>query len=472
MIVYSKTEEEHVKHVDVVLGLLRHAGVTLKLPKCRLFRKTVEHLGHEITPGRLAVVDAHTRALRDAAFPVTRTQVRSFVGMANLFRRFAPNFARIAKPLTDLQGSLAPALVPPPTAPQLASFEALKVALTSPPVLALPKPDRKYVLDVDACDYQVGASLLQEQDERGMRPAAYLSRTLEKTERSLGVTEKDCLAVVWATLQLRPYLEGSRFLIRTDHDCLRWLLSIEGTSNSRLARWRLWLSELEFDVAYKPGMTHWLPDAMSRLATTGGSPSVFPDDIPVLALANPGDGRPRAASVRGLDAANYVSGPAVRCVDRDVVLEAHKADDFCRNTLEGLGRGETSAYFEDEVGLLRRRAPLDGAEQIVIPAALRTRVLRLEHEATLAGHPGERRMYAAMRRYYYWVGMGADVVLHVRNCASCAKSACGPRRDAPHCGCSRQRCPSRTLRLICLGRWSGRPRGTSTSSSSRADSPS
>jgi len=102
VIVYSKTEEEYVSHFDRVLRLLRDAGVTLRLPKCRFFRKTVENLRHEIKPGRLGVMDAHTSALREARFPTTRTQVRSFVGMCNVFRRFVPNFARMAAPLKDL----------------------------------------------------------------------------------------------------------------------------------------------------------------------------------------------------------------------------------------------------------------------------------------------------------------------------------------------------------------------------------
>ena len=147
---YSKTEEEHIGHVDHVLRLLREAGVTLRLRKCRFFRTTVEYLGHEIKPGRLGVMDAHTRALREAHFPTTRTQVRSFMGMCNVFRRFVPNFARMAAPLTDLMGSTAPFLVPPATPLQQQAFDRLKRALTTPPVLDLSRRGRKYVLDVEA----------------------------------------------------------------------------------------------------------------------------------------------------------------------------------------------------------------------------------------------------------------------------------------------------------------------------------
>jgi len=92
LVVYNRLQEavrknaEHVGHVDRVLRLLRGAGMTLRLLKCRFFQKTVEYLGHEIKPGRLGVMDAHTRALRKAHFPTTRKQVRSSVGMSDVFR--------------------------------------------------------------------------------------------------------------------------------------------------------------------------------------------------------------------------------------------------------------------------------------------------------------------------------------------------------------------------------------------------
>lgn len=226
---------------------------------------------------------------------------------------------------------------------------------------------------------------------------------------------------MWASLMLRPYLEAGRFLVRTDHDCLRWILNIPiETANCRLARWRLRLSVLEFDVAYKPGMTHWLADGMSRLESgraTAHDPQA--EKLPVFFAGA------RAESVRGLDA-NYVSGPSARAIDRSAVLAAQAEDAFCQAAVVELNKGIRSFFFGDEDGILRRRAPTDGAEQVVIPASLRAPVLELEHDATLAGHPGESRMYASMRRYYYWVGMAADVVTHVRNCESCARGRVRP----------------------------------------------
>jgi len=421
VIVFSKTQEEHVQHLDAVLGLFRVAGVTLILLKCRFFRTTVEYLGHEITPGRLGVLQAHTKALWEAAFPTTRTQVRSLIGMCNVFRRFVPNFARVATPLTDLAGSTAPVTVLPPTPEQLLEFEELKRRLTQPQVLALPRAGHKYVLDVDACGTQVGAALLQEQEEGGLRPVAYISRVLEGAEQNFGVTEKECLAFVWASLRLRAYLKGDRFLVRTDHNCLRWLINIDGTAHGRLARWRMRLNELAFDIAYKPGLTHWLADGLSRLVMSGTDRSAADTDLPVFVLT-------RAETARGLETANYASGPTTRAIDKGEVATAQGEDPLCHKIVEALNADRAVPFFEDSDGLVCRRAAHDGVAQIVVVAPLRERILRLEHETTLAGHPGESRMHAAMRRYYYWPGMAADVVLHVRNCASCARGRVRPLR--------------------------------------------
>jgi len=101
---------------------------------------------------------------------------------------------------------------------QQQAFDRLKEALTTPPVRALPRRGPKYVLYVDTCGTQVGAALLQEQDDGKLQPGLYISRRLATNELPYGVAEKECLAVVWASLKLRPYLEGDRFLVRTDHD--------------------------------------------------------------------------------------------------------------------------------------------------------------------------------------------------------------------------------------------------------------
>ncbi|CDF39628.1 Ribonuclease H (fragment) [Chondrus crispus] len=169
--------------------------------------------------------------------------VRSFLGACNVYRRFVKGFSKIARPLTDITRKDSDHDFDNPTKVQLQAFESLKAAMISPPILALPRYGRPYLLDTDASAYQLGCTLLQEHDEpNDWPPVGYWSYSLSDSERNYSATERECFAVVWAVRTLRPYIEGTKFTVRTDHDALRWLMSLT-ESSGRLTRWRLRLAE-------------------------------------------------------------------------------------------------------------------------------------------------------------------------------------------------------------------------------------
>ena len=151
VIIFSANAEQHVKGVDTVLHRLREAGVTLNLEKCTWFFDEVEDLGHIVRPGQLHVHIKNVDALKHAKFPTTKTKLKSFLGMCNVYRRFVKDFAKRGKPLNALTRAEIPPELPQPTDVAFAAFEDLRNALLCPPVLALPKANRKLVVDVDAC---------------------------------------------------------------------------------------------------------------------------------------------------------------------------------------------------------------------------------------------------------------------------------------------------------------------------------
>jgi len=108
VIVFSGSPEEHLQHLEEVLTLLRNAGVTLKASKCHFFPEEVEYLGHVIRPGRVHVLEKNFRALRGLRYPETQTQMKSFLGICGVYRRFVADFAKIAKPLTALTSTKLP----------------------------------------------------------------------------------------------------------------------------------------------------------------------------------------------------------------------------------------------------------------------------------------------------------------------------------------------------------------------------
>ena len=215
VIVFSRNNQEHIEHLDQVLSLLKGAGIKLKLKKCFFFRQEVEYLGFRIRPGTLSAYH-NSKAIvkvRNAEFPQTPTIMKSFLGCCNVYRRFIRSFAVTSTPLTDMlkkDSGVDWNSHIEPTEEQREAFETLKDALTKPPVLALPVRDRPYMLDCDASAYAIGVVLLQQQNDdkpTEWATVGYFSKTLTKEQRNYSASERECYAVVWGVLTLRPYLE-------------------------------------------------------------------------------------------------------------------------------------------------------------------------------------------------------------------------------------------------------------------------
>jgi RNase H-like domain found in reverse transcriptase len=184
-------------------------GLSLKLINYHFFKEAVDYLGHVIRPGKLAVAEKNTAALRNAPVPKTQTELRSFLGLCNVYRRFVPRFAAVAAPLTSLLGKGTSPQLGVFSAQQIDAFNSLRDKLLSPPVLALPRPTGKLWLYTDASDGQLGTCLLQEQPDGQTIPLGYWSRTLNPAERNYYTTEKECLAIVWAVKHLSHIWKGT-----------------------------------------------------------------------------------------------------------------------------------------------------------------------------------------------------------------------------------------------------------------------
>ncbi|MGH0053304.1 MAG: reverse transcriptase/ribonuclease H family protein, partial [Sphaerochaetaceae bacterium] len=264
VIIYSNNMDDHFKHVEEILSCLSNAGITLKLKKCDFFTDTVNYLGHKIRPGHLETDKAVTAALKEAKHPRDQTELKSFLGLCNVYRRFVPRYSHVAAPLNKLLRKDQAFKLGPLTPDQKQAFDSLVKAVTEPPVLALPKLGLPYSVDTDASDYQVGCALFQTYPDGTRKPIGYWSRSWTSAEKTYSVTEKECLAVVYVLLALRPYLIMEKTTVHTDYASLRWLMTITDPSG-RLMHWRLRLSEYDFEVQYKKGLKNYQADALSRL---------------------------------------------------------------------------------------------------------------------------------------------------------------------------------------------------------------
>jgi len=175
-----------------------------------------------------------------------------------------------------------------------------------------------------------------------------------------------------------------------------------------LMRWRLRLSEYTFDMVYKPGASHHLPDFLSR-ASTVAPPEDNRDHIPCLALAQ---------TANGLRTGRYTGTDTPEPVGIDDVVEAQQTDDYCVEMSTRVERGTAKAFFRNEHHALYLGTPY--GKQLVIPKSLRERVLTLEHHATVTAHPGMNRMYYTMRKAYYWPSMVTDIHTTITTSTTCA----------------------------------------------------
>ena len=154
IIVFSETFEDHVEHLREVLNRLRKANLKLKISKCKFVKKQLNYLGHIISDEGISVDPEKVAVMENLKPPENIREVRSFLGMASYYRKYVPNFSKIAKPLTALTKKNARFKW---TTDAQAAFESLKQALLQAPILAFPDISKPFKLYTDASQYAMGA---------------------------------------------------------------------------------------------------------------------------------------------------------------------------------------------------------------------------------------------------------------------------------------------------------------------------
>ena len=184
------------------------------------------------------------------------------MGLANYYRRFVKDFAKIAKPLHQLvrkdekwrwgeeQGEV---------------FAKLKEIFTTEPVLVAPDLDKEMRVEADASDYATGGVLSVKGEDGKWRPVAFISKSLNNMERNYEIHDKEMLAVIRCLETWRHFLEGARtkFEIWTDHKNLEYFMTNQKL-NRRQARWALFLSRFNFVLRHVPGSKMGKADGLSR----------------------------------------------------------------------------------------------------------------------------------------------------------------------------------------------------------------
>ncbi|KAJ1570473.1 hypothetical protein NDA15_007623 [Ustilago hordei] len=193
-LIFSDTEEVHVKHVTEVLTRLRNNRLFAKLSKCEFHTKTVEFLGYIIKPTGIEMDPEKVRTVKEWPMPESIHDIQRFLGFANFYRRFIAHFARIAKPLTALVKPIErfKKFELPEEAQQ--AFHKLIQAFTSAGVLQHFDYHLPTRLETDASDFAIAGVLKQEHEGR-WHPVAFYSRKMSSAEKNYEIHDKELLAV-------------------------------------------------------------------------------------------------------------------------------------------------------------------------------------------------------------------------------------------------------------------------------------
>ncbi|KAI2648040.1 Retrovirus-related Pol polyprotein from transposon 17.6 [Labeo rohita] len=264
IVVYSRDVQRHFQDLKKAFAALESAGLTLNLKKCKLVRKSLTFLEHVISEEGIKTEDSKVGAVRNFPTPKNVKEVEQFLGLAGWYHRFIPHFSERAAPLHALKKK---GVSWNWSEECQHSLEDLKDALQKAPVLMPPDASKPFKVQTDVSDIGLGAVLTQD-SERGEHVIAYASRLLQGAEKSYAVSEKECLAVVWAVEKCRQYLEGRPFVVLTDHGTLTWVFN-HPHPTSRLTRWAIRLQGFDFTVMYRKGRCNVVPDSLSRAIAEG-----------------------------------------------------------------------------------------------------------------------------------------------------------------------------------------------------------
>jgi hypothetical protein len=373
ILVYSKSWGEHLRHVREVLETLRNHRLHAKMSKCLFGQREVSYLGHIVTGHGIQADPDKIQAMIDWPLPHTIRGLRGFLGLTGYYRRFVRGYGHLAQPLTSLLKKDSFQWVSRSTE----AFEKLKMAMTQAPVLAVPDFSKQFVVETDACDSGVGAVLTQEG-----HPIAFMSKSMPNRSKALSTYDKEMLAIVLAIDKWRPYLLGRRFLVRTDHRSLKFLLGQRITTPNQ-QKWIAKVLGYDFDIEYKKGLENKAADALSRKFEESHALhtlTTFTHDV------------------------------------RSKICESQEKDSETQQKVQEIRKDpQAHPHFQEKGGVLyhKGRIYLPGGDELAKD------LIKECHDTLQAGHGGVSKTYQKLKKLFFWKGMKKDVKTYVKECPTC-----------------------------------------------------
>ncbi|KAI5181994.1 hypothetical protein NEOKW01_2137, partial [Nematocida sp. AWRm80] len=421
ILVTGRTDEDHLLHVDKVLGRLGHAGLKLRLDKCEFFMPEIQYLGHIVDAFGVRPVPDKVKATVMMPEPKNLKELQAFIGMVGYYGKFIPKLSALCAPLNVLRNKDVAWTWGPE---QQEAVRAIKAALSDAGSLAHYDPNEEVVLATDASDYGLGAVLYHKYKDNQEKVIANASRVLTKSERNYSQIEKEALGIVWGVEKFNHYVYGRRFTLLTDHEPLVRIFGNKAdlpvVAARRVHRWAVKLSMYSFHIQYVRTAAFGHADVLSRLPLQNAE--VTENKLEELRIHEIVTEQVAKIAVGWKEMRSAVSS------DPNLTLVRHWMKTKWPEA-KGIENQELRTLIAQKEQLsLSQEIVLYGEGRLVVPKALRPKLLSELHRT----HAGGSRMKALARVYVWYPGIDKDIERVAATCQACAIQGPEPTRVALH----------------------------------------
>jgi len=415
IIIYSMTEEEHEKHVEWVLKRLQEEQMPVAIEKCEFFTRKTDFVGFIIEPGRLSMDPKKIEAIVNWQEPENVTQLRSFLGFCNYYRRFMAQWSKNIEPFTRLTKKEEPWVW---AEEQKKLFKELKELFTQEPILKIYQPGLETVVETDASDFALGACFIQRHED-GWHPVAYYSRKMTPPELNYDIYNKELLGIVAALKEWRAFLQGTEkpFVVKTDHKNLTGFLTTKEL-NRRQVRWAETLADYHFEIQHTKGTDNAQADALSRKAE----------------LQN--DEKPSGALLRkDTDGLIRYNHPKIAATQEDELERVYETPEsfWAQRILEAQLEDPQTDMYENR-------------EAKYIPRSIAEQFVEDFHKGLTQGHNGATGLVSRLQEEYIIDGIWRIARKVTKECPDCQRNK--PTRHKPYGGLQPVEIPERPWEVI------------------------
>ena len=353
IIVFSRTAEDHMEHLERIFAALQMADLKIKVLKCEFFKKHVSYLGFLIGETGIHCDRSKVEAINKIATPTSIMEVCQFNRMCSYYRKFILHYSDISKCFNVMTKKGATFNW---TKECNTAFKLLKEKLMEDPVLISPQVDKDYVIHYDASKYSYSGIL--QQTRPGMEelaPVAYFLRNFDKTQVKWNITEKEAYAIYKSVKKFTFYITGAKTMVFSDHKPLKNFF--EGGMNiTKLDRWSLELQEFDISLEFIQGKLNTVADVISHLKNGGLYMEQTKQDQKVNTATNLDERIEEVLDIatKPLNFEKVFSMDTV--ISHKELLLCQKRDRFCRKLVRTAGRH--SDFMINHEGLLIKQVSI------------------------------------------------------------------------------------------------------------------